>query len=105
MASSILPLYSAALGLSEFSVFLGVTFSGTISAGLGSAGFDSAPAPAAASFDCGEASVPAGLPQSYPQRFLPPPATRRASCCPSSVHHEVRAPPQRPVLFCSLHKQ
>ena len=61
MASSILPLYSAALGLSAFSVFLGVTFSGTISAGLDSAGFGSAPAPPAVSFGCGEASVPAGF--------------------------------------------
>src|SRR5882724_7706438 len=52
MASSIRPLYSATLGLIEFSVFLGVVFPATVSAGL-----DSAPAPAAGSFDCAEVSA------------------------------------------------
>src|SRR5467141_3332350 len=61
MAASIRPLYSAALGLSEFSAFLGATFSTAISAGLGSAGFVAAPAPAAGSVGCGEAAVPAAL--------------------------------------------
>src|SRR5713226_2125384 len=61
MASSIRPLYSAALGLIELSVFLGATFTATISADLGSAGFASALAPAAKSLGCGEVSVPAEL--------------------------------------------
>src|SRR5260370_26658861 len=63
MASSILPLDSASLGLVEFSVLLGATFSATVSAGLDSSGFGSEPASAAAagSFGCAVVSVPAGL--------------------------------------------
>src|SRR5258708_7701727 len=63
MASSFLPLYSAALGVIEFSFLLGATFSATVSAGLESSGLGSEPASAAAvgSLGCVAGSVPAGL--------------------------------------------
>src|SRR5713226_7290057 len=64
MASSMRPLYSAALVLSEFSAFFGAAFSGAISAVLDSTGFAAAAVPAgtdAVSFGCDEVSVPAGF--------------------------------------------
>src|SRR5713226_974065 len=61
MASSIRPLYSAALGLIELSVFLGAALTAAISADLGSAGFGSALAPAAGSLGRGEVLVSAEL--------------------------------------------
>src|SRR5260370_3246428 len=60
-ASSILPLYSAALGLIELSVFLGAAFTAPISADLGSRGFGSALVPAVRSLGCGGVSVPEEL--------------------------------------------
>ena len=52
------PLYSAALALTEGSVFFGVTFSGITSAGLVSA---LAAGVVVESFGCGKVSVTAGV--------------------------------------------
>ncbi len=55
------PLYSATLGLIEFSGFLGAVFPAAISADLDSDGFGSAPAPVASSFAGVAVALPAAL--------------------------------------------